>query len=1432
MRCRTWLVLLFAGVWCGAQAGAGKNLIANGGFDRDVASWNQWFSPGQADGEGTWVKRADGGAMRVLVRKCERQSSVQIYNGPFPVQAGAWYGIEFEARSTERKTARVAFMRNNPPYRNLGLDAKPRLGPQWRRYAYLAQASETLADARLDFFLPVGEFLIDNVVVRPLGGEPARIPVQHVALGRGVSGQAEHFVDGDPKTRIWLGGYPVMPAFVTLDLGKASPVAGVVVQSADRGRHLALGKMVCEVSADGKDWRTWTSFVKTFGKKVGGSRPTTYSASAAAVLARYVRLRVLSVKNSAPLPEVAVFAASAADPAAMADLPAVAPSSLLAFQGWDYGRNGYDLSGGEQLALRFTNQGNVPVEADMAWRIETYAGDMVARMEHTRVAAKAGEAVDVPIATDMDLKGGHYRVRFTFADTGESQAFYVDRRAAVSTRDILSLRIAAYLDTQDPEGWVWLSAGPLAKHLSVRRRLGDLLPQVMLVAAEAWDAKDERVAEVRKYVENGGLALFCGKVCPAFDDLLPVAIDRDKPRQDELVTLDGARLGLTGPALRQRAVNAVAKPATRVLAAWSNGTPAVVQGTFGKGDVVFVGAGLGRAWTQTELGETPADRLTFPLLYQLVYGNRAAQSVRALLADPKGNWCAERPDALSFGRFGWLVGEGGLVENIDATARLSCPAAKGTWGPRVPGREITRGVPSSVNWLAKRVRWLDGDGREVLASTVSTGAPCILWESSAPILEIDCGSRTFLCEASGQLKAQPEGQELAGSVLSSGWLVFPSANPAERDAPRYVQFARRPARLVLRDGVLRAEFAGTCGVFWTGRLFGIRRFAPGATDWHGEVIAQARRLSGLCLAFPVDARETGEQVEGEAFWRITDAFQFRRTKDEFGTEALPLAPVPPVFALVHAHTPELARIANGTVQDLGVATKYGPLVGVPGNRLVYEISQVADEHFGVVPTKGDDAVRQLADAHGRLALKVGLRAPSGLVSGGSNYLADLREYMACSSFDPPMSAPCIDLYKWWYCFPSVTGRPVYSPEARQAIDGHYLQVFRDTLDLYPHKTIIRYRREPWTDKDYTVSFIWPVSWRDGVRFFVDQNESSSVIAYCLWSYAQYYGDWDTVRANWHLARWLWQYVPRVNDWALMCSSNQAYYSTAGIDMLNSEYPGNLAVARMAQMVGDKATEHLARHLAAKSSIPAVARFLLPAYTRSITADGDPWRRYKYFWSMHEGGFSGNQSVIMRGDTWSILQLGIGMYDTSKGTGPEIALLYKAFVPNEVEAYEKSLLAAEKEYDYPAGWSHLMSRAFLGWPKAELVATAQREFELKGTLGWQSTKYPQNLGAMATAKNGFHLLDWRPAAYRTGEFDPQARTVTLDLASDGQAPVVLRAHAAYAVLETKVADGRLVNWQDDPKTGVWTCRIEAKGRFRITLRLDAKRRRIPCAYFPE
>jgi hypothetical protein len=79
------------------------------------------------------------------------------------------------------------------------------------------------------------------------------------------------------------------------------------------------------------------------------------------------------------------------------------------------------------------------------------------------------------------------------------------------------------------------------------------------------------------------------------------------------------------------------------------------------------------------------------------------------------------------------------------------------------------------------------------------------------------------------------------------------------------------------------------------------------------------------------------------------------------------------------------------------------------------------------------------------------------------------------------------------------------------VDGYWW-----TLNWYTPKALIRYRREPFTGLDYASSFIWPMSFRDGVRYFTGENESASVILYCMEMYAHYYGNWTTIASNWHL----------------------------------------------------------------------------------------------------------------------------------------------------------------------------------------------------------------------------------------------------------------------------------------------------------------------------
>lgn len=60
-----------------------RNLLKNGSFEKDAEGWSLWFAPGQAEGEARWVRREQGGALEVSVRRTDRQSAVQIYQDRF-----------------------------------------------------------------------------------------------------------------------------------------------------------------------------------------------------------------------------------------------------------------------------------------------------------------------------------------------------------------------------------------------------------------------------------------------------------------------------------------------------------------------------------------------------------------------------------------------------------------------------------------------------------------------------------------------------------------------------------------------------------------------------------------------------------------------------------------------------------------------------------------------------------------------------------------------------------------------------------------------------------------------------------------------------------------------------------------------------------------------------------------------------------------------------------------------------------------------------------------------------------------------------------------------------------------------------------------------------------------------------------------------------
>lgn len=1412
----------------------GPELVQNGDFTKDAAGWFCWFQPGQGIGRAEWFARGDGGALDVRVERAERLNQVQIIRGPFPVRQGRRYRVRFEARADVPFTLPVRLMLNDPPYADLGLSAEVPLFTDWQAYELEAVGRADADNARIDF-IPLHSFQLDSVSVVEVDGAAALTKPAAVRLGPGWNGDPARAVDGNPATTVQSDSYPRLPAFLVVDLGAVRTLRQVVVHGRDTGRWVSTSGLRVEVSEDGRGWHFWATAAKQPAPT--GTGPTLFRAASLAVDGRYARVRLLKLRNVAVVSEVEVAAGEPGHGLPAGRLPAVPPAADLSFIGWDYGRLGYDLTAGERPMLTWANQADRPVDVPVDWTVRRYLGPVVAG-GRARLQVPVSGAGSVALAWPAELPSGPLLATASApAETGlEPQSFFFDYRRAAD--DALGLRVVALMDTVDPEGWVRMIAGPLADRVAVYADWPEgVTVTACLVMAEAMAVGDSRLVRLREYLAGGGSAIVYGRPAPALRELLPVRLPDDLPDQRRAVAAPGAGppwQGWQASGVRHDSLTVEPRAGAEVQLRFADGAPAVVAGGSGQGRVVYVATGSGQVW-EANPDLAGADSLTLRLLYGLAgHADRlpamlarakeaaaARRAARAAVARTAGAAAQDVavPGLDNAGRFGWRLPDGGLVENLRGDGTVDCPAdPRAPFQPVVPGLAAAELRPVEQNWLAKTVAWQTEAG-EVLRCALSLACPYWRWQGRSGEVTFPVTDDLRLAwPAQGGLRVLATGAVVDGRELTANGLLLFSVAADRRDVPRAIILARRPRRIELGAALRLVYDDEGFGTLWTGRLYGLRRFGPGETAaWAGQVpaeVAQALAAAGRrCLAFPTACDEVA-WPEGETVV-VADRFRYEVTRDAFGTTPETRAALPPVLGL--AKLVGAPVTTDGRPEPTGVATKYGPLSTVAGDRAVYRIPVPGHDAFGVVPVAGRRELQAAMQRYAVEGIRSVTRASSGITSE-SSFNEDLRAYLSSGRYERPLEAPCLDLYKWWYCFPTIEGRPAYDEATRSEVDAHYRRQFRRTLNYHAHKSFVRFRREPLTGLDYTVTFIWPAVFADGLRFFIDQNESSAVLAACLLDYARYYGDWDTIRANWNLVRRLYDYLPRFHDWALMCSSNHEAFSTAGIDMLNSEYPGHLAYAELARRTGHGDEVWPATVLAAKSLVPAVARLAVPEYVASITAPGDPWRENRYYFSFFDDRLEGQPGVDMRGDEEAVMALSIGLLDTSKGTGRELPLAYKLWAPAAMEQYQRSLQAEERRRGFPVGWAHLMQRALLGWPRAELLAGAEAFGQRYPKWGWQSTKAPGCLALVEAVDHPLFLADWYPAEYVTGSQDGD--TAELRLRNETPEPVTLRVYSQREVTRLRLGETDLPGWRYDRATGWLTAGVPGQGELQLRLDLGA------------
>jgi hypothetical protein len=145
--------------------GGGPNLVSNGDFSNGTADWEMWVDT--SDG-GAATYRNDGGAARIDITAIPSGAwQIDFNQRDRAYTGGQGYTLTFRARADRARTLAVASQKGSPDWRSYGLYDEVYLTTDWQTFSVPFTATETVTDARMQFFLggATGTVWIDDVSI-------------------------------------------------------------------------------------------------------------------------------------------------------------------------------------------------------------------------------------------------------------------------------------------------------------------------------------------------------------------------------------------------------------------------------------------------------------------------------------------------------------------------------------------------------------------------------------------------------------------------------------------------------------------------------------------------------------------------------------------------------------------------------------------------------------------------------------------------------------------------------------------------------------------------------------------------------------------------------------------------------------------------------------------------------------------------------------------------------------------------------------------------------------------------------------------------------------------------------------------------------------------------------------------------------------------
>ena len=147
----------------------GTNQIVNGSFESAIADpWRIWVASGCV----ATLSRETGGA--AVGGACARIVVTATTSNDWQIDFAQWnrslvkgvvYDLSFRAKSSAPRTITLSSQKGSPDWRSYGLSQKVQLTNDWRQFTASFEATETVSDARIQFFLgaTTGSVWLDDV---------------------------------------------------------------------------------------------------------------------------------------------------------------------------------------------------------------------------------------------------------------------------------------------------------------------------------------------------------------------------------------------------------------------------------------------------------------------------------------------------------------------------------------------------------------------------------------------------------------------------------------------------------------------------------------------------------------------------------------------------------------------------------------------------------------------------------------------------------------------------------------------------------------------------------------------------------------------------------------------------------------------------------------------------------------------------------------------------------------------------------------------------------------------------------------------------------------------------------------------------------------------------------------------------------------------